>query len=1485
MGNVSQGVDTLAVAQQFQDRLIARRLPGWITQVHDMYYLDLVEALEDGLASRQRLVRYWARIEQIDVFGKRMLQAAIHEQVGADVDIDTQYFRRQYFFTSPEQSPWAGRLPLQDTDYYDVPLLSAALRNFTLDETKPDGQPKHNRLVDVSGNTVAQPSARAFAELCRTLDLGVQYQQHLDSVFKSSAGNGLDFKQSIAQLQRSSMLLDAFKAYEQDVLSWDELGVVIALYRHGKPGGLGGAPVIACRLRAFACDLQQIVVLVAVEEHQLANTSQRVLVHIPGDPHGPWHSASNINDFARGTLAKRLAQSEYRQFFRRFVRYRDSQRFFSAALSRLDNAVALKIEGLDESLKAYPRPLFEYLAAARVAQVKDDAAMIATPVARLDRAVQKAHDQRLEAEGRTLLEMAQLFVPEVGEILHLAHVWSMLEEVFHAIEDWRDGDTTAALDHVVHVIDGMTLSGGVGEGFDTLRSNWARAEVVDQLVPVLLEDGTEKLWNQDLAPFLSEPPAEAASDELGVRSLGERHWIEIDGQFYEVLKRDHDTWHLKSQDGHAPEVLHNQAGAWRLWCEQPVEWTDARRMFRRLGGAFGKLRDEQIDQVMAIHGLDADYLRGLHVYARAPDAELVDTVQRVRLVNRVYDLASRLHYGQPILDQALLSRVRDLRPTGDTSDDNLADLAWTHRRELFQHLYRELDAVTDDTRLLRQTFAGLHRLAAEQLLHITSDDDLQALENGQVPPRLAEWAGVHAARIRSVRAFEALCFEIPQGLDLARLAVSLLEAFPDAVAGPGWELIVDDGQAPSLRFQGEDVMFSLICQDGQFLLRDDQGRDIGEPGELFLTLASAFAQGQDEGSGEDETFALTLRARLVGLLLDHREQVAQALANGRAFLALPDLSVEHDDYTLSSDLYQVGKRQPKSLQTRLRYFYPDFSDEEVEQWLQGIRNKSQVPGVVLGELKVEYRALCENLNYWVWVNALSSPREIKCRRLAKALLLKAWKRLIPRKTRARDEPDDTLTIAGVLFSRLTTLPSLFPGVEFPHVSELLLRAMPLKQIPSTFLAAFVNLRRLEVTGCKIERVPLHKAFDTKLNVLDLSNNKIDLDGIQSTWVSRCRSLVYLNMSNNPLGRAPDIRSLPMLNTLLLNNANLASIPTGIVLHARISNFDIRGNARISIPSTVVHSQLWAQGRVRIDDALYAPEPRDWQEPRWSEVPMRLRWQDRVDPTVRDSMALAWVELEQYPEAHEFFTLVARVARSIGFSNEDHATDLANRLYTLMVDLMDDPALRTHLFALAVNAHCEDNAITCFSNLEINRTVWAAERDGVAEEALVGLLGRLWRLDQVDEAAREHALNMRGDGREAVEALLYFRIGLNDALDLGLNRLTIRHPFFAEADEETLDAIRDRITSEQTESILVEALLQRSVWVSHLEKTYGHRFEVPQALQDEYSTLCDAGDDEGAAQLWGVIQAVKPGMLRTLTSEALRKYGASWKVPIIYDLAI
>lgn len=147
--------------------------------------------------------------------------------------------------------------------------------------------------------------------------------------------------------------------------------------------------------------------------------------------------------------------------------------------------------------------------------------MIAVPVARLDREVQRQHDLRLEAEGWALLNLASFFLPGLGLALLAVTACELLGEVYHGAEAWQEGDSQEALDHLTHVATDLAVLATTVAGVGVARRVWARSAQVDAMVPARLEDGTEKLWQHDLTPFQSQAPVAASSrDALGISAPG-----------------------------------------------------------------------------------------------------------------------------------------------------------------------------------------------------------------------------------------------------------------------------------------------------------------------------------------------------------------------------------------------------------------------------------------------------------------------------------------------------------------------------------------------------------------------------------------------------------------------------------------------------------------------------------------------------------------------------------------------------------------------------------------------------------------------------------------------------------------------------------------------------------------------------------------------------------------------------------------------------
>ncbi|MNS23101.1 putative E3 ubiquitin-protein ligase ipaH4.5 [compost metagenome] len=1485
--------DTLAMEQAYQDSLIVKRLPRWIRRLrivspteqnipanglYESQHAALRDTLKDSLACRQWLEKELARIEGIDRFVKPLLQHAMQEEFGTRENIDGLYFRRWYTYTAPSQGTVWGRYPVVEKDYFEVPLIEAALDNFTPGEGRNE-QHKDNCIVDSLSRRLASPTAPAFARLCRKLDLGKRYQQHLDSVLKapsSQASGWRSMASTLAQLYSSVMLIDACKAKSEGVLTAAELELVLDLCKHGRPGTFYESKVVARQLKAFGCDLQQIVILEVLHEGWLFNASRKIIVYIPDDPKGPWTVSPDLESFTRKVLGQRLRDTSYQSFFRRFVRRRDSQQFFSRVAKDLVGVADWATREMDQHMRDYPLPLFAHLAAARIAHIKDDAALIATPVSELDRKAQEAHQQRLVAEGWTLVTVAGVFIPALNALLLAVMVWDLLGELFQAVEDWREGDTSAAMDHVLNVTKDLAVIGVTAVVWREASRAWA---ALDQWVPARLEDGSEKLWNGDLVPFRSAaPPAGEVADAMGIYRAQDRSWMIMDGHNYEIVQRADEEWQLAPRGGHGPLLRHNDAGAWRLWTEQPASWTDKHRMFRRLGERFARLDDEQIDQAMAVHALDADHLRALHVYGRPPEAELVDTVERLLIDRRLQTLLDDLKLGRVPEDAPLLAKARALPGVTEQGGPVLAAQVSARRRQLFQQVYdgqQEPDDAAVAT--LRKAFPSLHRRAARELVGELSADgaEFQALVSGTVPLRLAERARLSVLRIRVARACEALFIETPQTLDQAKVALTLLETLDVREARPRWRLYDGDSPQPIMTTAGDGQNYRLVHDNGQFELEDALGLELSGPGELFDTLAAAFAPADHAALGITEPYAPGLRAVLARQMPGHSRVLAQVLGkNPRQPWMLAPLRLEDGrvGYPLGGGLGRFARpaSRPRAFEARLRDLYPAYSDEQIEAWLTRLHASGRDTDTELGVLEEQARRLSEHLKSWER-RGLLVGEQAERKRFRKAIM-QCWRERVP----GQVTPEHQRLALTWQYSAydLCSLPELGPLFSFPHVTELSLRSLLLKEVPEQFLLSFPNLTSLELSYNQLQRLPASLSLLNDLRILDLSGNRISLDLPQAQVLADCRQLRYLNLSDNRLNIAFSVAQMNQLAELRLRNAGLVLLPQGITESQTLYMLDASNNFITLLPPNFIQSPLWRDGYVALSgNPVLLHQAEDvqeaWNIPEDSSVPHKFRWVDRLDGDRREDLGNLWATVEQMDGVTNFMQLLKQLTRSQDFTHPRYGEMLAARVLTMMEKVDSSAALANEIFANALVENCADNATVVFQQLEIRCLVWETEQaapSGSQEQALVKLARQLWRQQEVDFIALREA-EAAGAGNESIEWALAYSIRLREDLGLPGNARSMLHAGIPDLDDASVMRAGDQVRRNETDQSVAVWMVQQPFWRNYLEKRYVRELEVPASFQNQ---LAEDANAEDAARLMAEIRLWTEKTELQLTFEALQR---------------
>lgn len=1440
-GNDIQGgneADLIAAERAFQDHFIHERLPAWLRLASPEQLATITPALREGLHLRRQIERVLVAIEPLDGFVQTRLERALHERFGVTLDVRSSTFRVESREPVINQQPVGSHLT--EAVYREMPLVEAALRNFTRYEAEPGRQPKGNRLSSPDIDLASLPSATEFAALCRELDLGARYQQHLRNVLLQP-DPAQSLPSLLANARRQSMLVDAGKGCLGGVLTQGEFELIAQLCTQNQLRSLGGDRVVARQLSLFGCTLEQIVVLDVIDRGWLGEYSRRLLIHVPDDPFGAWSVFSSLRELAYG-LGRRLRDQTYQYFFRRFVRRRDSQAFFDTVTPGYADLPLWANLDMHERLSAHPKPLFVWLGQAHVERIQDDAAVIAPPVAQLDREVQREHDLRLAAEGWSLVYLAGMFIPTLGAVLLAVTAWQLLGEIFQAIEDWQDGDHEQALDHVINVATDLALVGVASAGVGAASRAWQRSPLVDGLVPAELEDRSRRLWNQDLAPFRSaQLPARAVADEAGILRFGEATWIDMEGHRYPVSLRD-GQWRLDAQrrpgkwlqplkPRHSPRLLNNGAFAWRLETQQPVYWDDVLYLWQRLGGRFRALDREQAEWALTFHGLDGDDLRALHVSGRAPDTTLADTVERILLEQRIRDMVSCLRAGMQVKDVMVRQHAELLAGAVPLPDQALAELAWNQRRCLFQRIYQSIQASeVPAVRALRRAFANLPtRVALDIVDSASQEDQVRLLEHGRVSLNLAQAGRAAHLRIRTVRVYEALHLDTPQDVDLARVVLSLLDHLP--ATGIRWRLL-DEG-VPIMTTQGERF-FDLIHLNGRFLVLDAEGAPVGETGELFEAMAGAYGEAQRHALQINDPFAHNLRVLITRLAVSRRQDVERLLqATGPQdwFNAPRRLGDGRIGYPLSGR--GAGWRPapaPFSLRVELRRFHPQYTDGEVAAWEAQVRQTGRTVQEALAQLGSEFDALRRTLNDWVLEGPAGETRRARTQIMDQ--LLRRWQRITD------DIPQFNLRegLHSVIVHsvRPGVLPRFPEQVSFAHVVELSLCATDLRSVPAGFVRAFPNLRILQVARNRLTRIPPYLEQLAHLRELDLYDNQIELSGTQGWNLEHCEHLRHLNLSRNPLGMTFSVSRMVGLKRLFLRDTGIDSLPSGLLEAEALEFADLSGNRISRLPPEYYQASVPLRRVLRLDGNPLRDE--DSQASRLflragqQDVDVQ-RWSDALEAHQRGRMMQGWAFVQGQEGAAGFIETLQRLLDTREFQMQPRA--LAGRVMSMLESLQTDASLREALFSHAQDElTCHDSAILRFSNLEVRVLVARARQDTPPDrqgDALLRLGLRLWRLDQVDYRLLQDTQIWEAQGTmlEPLEVNLGYRLALREALDLPIEPMEMEYLSQANLSAERVARIRDWVLAKEQreQDALADWMISQSFWREYLTQTFAERFET------------------------------------------------------------
>ncbi|MGF6515979.1 hypothetical protein ABH912_003445 [Pseudomonas sp. BT76 TE3572] len=1235
--------------------------------------------------------------------------------------------------------------------------------------------------------------------------------------------------------------------------------------------------------------------------YQQSRLDGPVIAYVPDDPLHPLKEYNSLADFMKELLSQ-LRESQYQAFFSRFVRQKDKGKFFARVNERLSRVVWRQREPLDmgpwwretavENPAAEPitnliaGDLWQWLYVDKRDKAIADARVIAVPTGDEDAATRWKRLTSYLDIGWNLFNFVGMLIPGVGEVLLGVMVAQIADELLEGIEDWSKGDRDEAASHINGVLINFAQLALMGAGHVLPKGVIAvkPSALIDSLKPVELPGGKSRLWKPDVGPY-EHPvalPANAVPNDIGLYEHRGKPWLRLEEKTYQVsqdpVTGQHRLEHPQRRTAYKPRVEHNDAGAWKVETEQPLEW-DAKRLMRRLGYSADAFSDAELAQILDISGTHEGVLRKMHVENEPVPALLADTLSRFDAYKQAERLIAQMNIDEP------------------------ATVTASRKRVLFNDRYASQQASADpQVNLIKSRFSGIPTRRVEDLLAGASSAEREQMakwnfadtrQTKPIPLRLAE-ALRHAQReVRLSRAYEGLYLDALLTQDTERLALNTLEALP------GWpgnlRIEVREGSLHGeLRAsvgpeQATERKVLMRKDDGRYETRDAEDNHLHGDDDLYAALQHALPDAHRSALGLPHVGQgpqLKLLIRRQALSRTALREVLQ-MQPVKPFFKKP---ARGGDGRFGYPLSGRGQSMQRLLaerRDRVRRLYPSYGNADIELVLAQAANAQVHPTLPmtidnylfnlefeLESLKTEAQAWVETPSTHVLPDGRTEVVSRQDKQRVADLLRQCWQRVdVPEGAGGGLHSGGLLSLAGL---RIGELP-VISRAQFFHVPSLDLSAMALGAVPDAFLEAFPNVREISLEDNRLTRIPTELREMRWLEALDASRNQIALTPQTVAVLEECPALQHLYLSDNPLGRAPDFRRMPTLRQIDLRRTALTEWPTGLDTLPDLQRVDLRDNLITRVAGDILNpSEEYAAAaerafkRTSLDGNPLTPSALDdyaqaWMRfsrpPEGVHVPMapngvrdplansdaRLeRWMRDIPDSERAIREDQWRLVDDGQQtSSEFFTLLEDLRETAEYRNA--YPDLQARVWKILDAATHSEELRTDLFLLAGDVEtCADGASLIFSRLEVRNLANEGLKSvnaGQAKEALSTLAKGLFRLDEVERIAQqdidarirviaqstdtllkkvERALQV-----DRVEIRLAYRIGLKDRLGLPGQPGQARFTGIANVTTQMLEAAEQRVLSLDNSAQELLATTQRDFWRAFLKDKYSDELLLDQ----------------------------------------------------------
>ncbi|MFJ3371286.1 dermonecrotic toxin domain-containing protein [Pseudomonas sp. NPDC086251] len=1446
---------------------------AWYKSASPAVHRHLKNDLKLSWAAQNNVDQALSNLQDVHAFAKPLLQHALNERFGVEDDVEHTWLR----LYAPVNSSWWVHDFASGTQSRTISLLEAALHNFSSGETFTRDSEFITR-PDARGHFAVKHlkqkiSIEQFKSLCRELDIGGRYEQHLNECLlpaNTVANNVLRHKVILSQ--KSALNVAARMALMKNDIDQDAYDVVQGMLDDRRNLQWRGQAVSYYNLSMMDAPLTGVVLI--APDVFTAKAIVPVIAYIPHDPEHPLKQYPSSLEFM-AELTRQLRDTtspeNYQKFFSQFVDQQQRGHFFAGLNERLSKVKWQPVEPgsnlpnwrdtpvdnsnlqfalskvQDDRQTRFNGDLWGYFYRQKLNKILNDAREIAVSTEYADRMARWAWWDNLEKILSDMLNVALLvatpLVPGLGQLMLAYTAYQLTDEVVEGLVDLAEGRAAEAGEQAIGVLESVVQLGAFAAG--AAIGNVARAQLspfFEGLKPVQLADGRTRLWNPDLSPYQLQSPAlppEAKPDALGIYPHRDQRILRLEGQHFNVqvdpITGQQRIQHPQRADAYAPTLRHNGQGAWVSETENPREW-EGPTLMRRLGHATDSFSDDQLEQIRQISSTHESALRQMHMDNAAPPPLLIDTLQR------------------------LGSTVPATTPLS-------ADMA-----------------------LLFNEFPDLPDTVAQGILANASAAERQQIEQKKrLPLRLKSQARELQFETQSVRAAHGLYDDTLINIDTERLVLGTLRINSDTFG----ELRVEiregtfDGELRSSAGPENAARVRVLIHDGagKYEVRDGSNQPIHAADGFFDALLQATKRNGQNALGFKPGDAERFRQWIMVKIEPPGER--------RTLLATPPIRAVPEHQTLLLVRGAFTSRAGETLHERILDLHKDFSDSEVDAFADALIAKGE-PMQAIEQRENELDELRVILNRWeyqrepTWGPGSTAFRDGGGQHIAECLL-NSFKRKYSDIGRRADPDSYSLDLSTEMLPlNLETWWSKRP----PELHKFLDKITVLKLGNTRFsseangvLKAFPNLRELSARRCDLTSLPESIASLHRLERLQLSDNAIVLDARAVEQLKHLTYLEILRLDGNPLSLPPDIGRMPRLKVVALNNTGLTSWPEGTLAKTRPRGFllDLRENPVDLIPEVVPGSaHAWVIARTRLDVGSLSelnqlryqeirrslnlpPEPlvasttpinvviNSTNPDNWTDVP---GW--GIDRTTH------WLELTDDPQAHRFLTVVHETKNSADYRlGGEPRRQLMQRVVRMLDAVYIDTDLRQKLYTMAIApVDCADAGAQLFNHMGIQ--VLASEAYSYStdtlelERKLVTLAQGAARLEHVNEIARADVASRGGDPDD-VEVYLAYQTGLADRLQLPWQSEGMLFRPVSGVTDAMIDQAYDTVLALGEGDGLVDKMLEQAFWESYLDETfpiqikanrraYLNKYELLETLRSTQREWAESTSDLRRAEL-------------------------------------